>query len=88
MSSTQRLLSAALVLAVAALLWRVGAAPDLSSLPHILEGGWRAPLYVLQAVPAWVWWTAFGIAMSLRCAGKRTRPGGCGAARGARTCSP
>jgi hypothetical protein len=75
MTRLQHVLIVALLVAGSAVLWRFDPGLTLPHLSGIIAEGWRAPFRTAGALPVWVWWTAFGVAMSLRCKGRRGRPG-------------
>lgn len=76
MTRSQHVLLVALLVAGFAVLWRLDPGLALPPLSDLIAEGWRAPFRAAEALPVWVWWTAFGVAMSLRCKG-RVRGRGC-----------
>jgi hypothetical protein len=70
MTRLQHVLLLALLVAGFAVRWRLDPGLALSPLSDLIAEGWRAPFRAGGALPAWVWWTAFGVAMSLRCKGR------------------
>jgi len=79
MTRAQHLLLVGFLFVGFAVLWRLSPGSPLPDLPALVAAGWRAPLRVLEATPAWAWWAVFGVAMSLRCGKRRGAWNRCGA---------